>query len=66
MEEDDKENSPKHGPRHGEPTKKSKKRPRGSLMEIETEEEQGGEEGEEAAVEDLSDQDDVGPVGWKI
>ena len=40
MEEDDKENSPKHGPRHGEPTKKSKKRPRGSLMKIETEEEQ--------------------------
>ena len=40
MEEDDEENSPKHGPRHGEPTKKSKKRPRGSLMDIETEEEQ--------------------------
>ena len=36
------------------------------LLVIETEQEEGGEEGEETAVEDLGHQDHVGPVSWKI
>ena len=36
------------------------------LLVIETEQQQAGEEGEEAAVEDLGHEDDEGPVSWKI